>query len=89
MTEEQYAELQRRGQGARSLLESEAWKLAYAEVAKDIQATWTTAETRDERERLFAEFKGLERMAARLKAVADDAKYEFDKREKRVRRRAD
>lgn len=87
MTEEQYAEIQRRGRGALGLLEGEEWREVTANLRAEIHAEWaaTALANAEGREQRFAELKGLEAIEQRLAAWVDNAKYEAAQREKRRR----
>ena len=78
MTEEEFRALQRRGEGARAILESEEAQACFAEVEAALMRAW--ADTRPwrgrKREQFYAEMRGLRALKARLTAVAQDARYE-------------
>lgn len=84
MTEDDFRALQRRGQGARALLESEEAQACFAEVEAALMRAWadTTPWRRRKRELLYAELRGLRALRARLTAIAQDADYEKRRREK-------
>lgn len=80
MTDDDYADLQRRGQGAKALLESEAWQAAYEEARRDLANNWMASDWQANRAAMFAEVKALDRVKARLQEWVSNAKFEFDRR---------
>lgn len=84
MTDDEYRDLQRRGQGARAVIDSEEGKACFAEVEADLMRQW--ADTRPwrprRREQLYAELRGLRQVKARLCEIAQTADYEFKRRQK-------
>ena len=84
MTDDEYRDLQRRGQGANAILTSEEALACFGEVEADLVRQW--AESRPwagkRRERLFYELRSLRALKARLQAVAQQADYEFKRRKK-------
>lgn len=84
MTEEDFRALQRRGQGARAILDSEEAAACFAEVEASLMRQWADMSPwrSRKREHLYAELRGLRALRARLAAVAQDADYELKRRRK-------
>jgi hypothetical protein len=85
VTDEEYGEIQRRGQGAKALLESEDFGLVYKHLTARLMDEWaqTAPGAQMLREERYSEIRGLRQLKTRLQALVDEADYEFRQREKR------
>ena len=86
MTDDEYHAAQQRARACKALMEDPAWVAAYEAVHAAVLADWSNAAwgVPEVREQKFAEMKGLQMVRDRMTGWINDAKFEFDRREKRV-----